>query len=80
MMLMMYNSSAVEICGDEAVQEYSGQVHPVTEEDWSTEYGDLRLSVKIVDSIYVSQGQIKANALKSGDTVTGEIRPPKGRT
>lgn len=51
MMLMMYNSSAVEICGDEAVQEYSGQVHPVTEEDWSTEYGDLRLSVKIVDSI-----------------------------
>lgn len=51
MMLMMYNSSAVEIRGDKAVQEYSGQVHPVTEEDWSTEYGDLRLSVKIVDSI-----------------------------
>ena len=51
MMLMMYNSSAVEIRGDEAVQEYSGQVHPATEEDWSTEYGDLRLSVKIVDSI-----------------------------
>lgn len=51
MMLMMYNSSAVEIRGDETVQEYSGQVHPATEEDWSTEYGDLRLSVKIVDSI-----------------------------
>lgn len=51
MMLMMYNSSAVEIRGDKAVQEYSGQVHPATEEDWSTEYGDLRLSVKIVDSI-----------------------------
>lgn len=51
MMLMMYNSSAVEIRGDKAVQEYSGQVHPTTEEDWSTEYGDLRLSVKIVDSI-----------------------------
>lgn len=51
MMLMMYNSSTVEIRGDEAVQEYSGQVHPATEEDWSTEYGDLRLSVKIVDSI-----------------------------
>lgn len=51
MMLMMYNSSAVEIRGDKDVQEYSGQVHPATEEDWSTEYGDLRLSVKIVDSI-----------------------------
>lgn len=62
MMLMMYNSSAVEICGDEAVQEYSGQVHPVTEEDWSTEYGDLRLSVKIVDSI----GEAMAHIAKYG--------------
>lgn len=58
MMLMMYNSSAVEICGDEDVQEYSGQVHPVTEEDWSTEYGDLRLSVKIVDSIEEAMAHI----------------------
>ena len=58
MMLMMYNSSAVEIRGDEAVQEYSGQVHPVTEEDWSSEYGDLRLSVKIVDSIEEAMAHI----------------------
>ena len=58
MMLMMYYSSAVEIRGDEAVQEYSGQVHPVTEEDWSTEYGDLRLSVKIVDSIEEAMAHI----------------------
>lgn len=58
MMLMMYNSSAVEIRGDEAVQEYSGQVHPVTEEDWSTEYGDLRLSVKIVNSIEEAMAHI----------------------
>lgn len=58
MMLMMCNSSAVEIRGDEAVQEYSGQVHPATEEDWSTEYGDLRLSVKIVDSIEEAMAHI----------------------
>ena len=58
MMLMMYNSSAVEIRGDEAVQEYSGQVHPVTEEDWSTEYSDLPLSVKIVDSIEEAMAHI----------------------
>ena len=58
MMLMMYNSYAVEIRGDEAVQEYSGQVHPATEEDWSTEYGDLRLSVKIVDSIEEAMAHI----------------------
>lgn len=58
MMLMMYNSSAVEIRGDKAVQEYSGQVHPATDEDWSTEYGDLRLSVKIVDSIEEAMAHI----------------------
>lgn len=58
MMLMMYNSSAVEIRGDKAVQEYSGQVHSATEEDWSTEYGDLRLSVKIVDSIEEAMAHI----------------------
>ena len=44
-------------------------------------YGFLRSSdynyLNSPDDIYVSQGQIKVNALKSGDTVTGEIRPPK---
>lgn len=50
-MLMMYNASGVEVRGDDAVQEYSGQVRPATDEDWATEYGDLRLSVKVVDSI-----------------------------
>ena len=39
----------------------------------SSDYNDLNSP----DDIYVSQNQIKANALKSGDTVTGEIRPPK---
>lgn len=44
-------------------------------------YGFLRSSdynyLNSPDDIYVSQSQIKVNALKVGDTVTGEIRPPK---
>ena len=44
-------------------------------------YGFLRSSdynyLNSPDDIYVSQQQIKYNALKSGDTVTGEIRPPR---
>ena len=44
-------------------------------------YGFLRSSdynyLNSPDDIYVSQQQIKINALKNGDTVTGEIRPPK---
>ncbi|MBR6511633.1 MAG: glutamate-5-semialdehyde dehydrogenase, partial [Phascolarctobacterium sp.] len=50
-MLAKYFEAGVEIRGDERVQAYSDKVVPVTEEDWSTEYGDLRLSVMIVDSL-----------------------------
>ena len=51
LMLAKYFEAGVEIRGDERVQAFSDKVVPVTEEDWSTEYGDLRLSVKIVDSL-----------------------------
>ncbi len=44
-------------------------------------YGFLRSSdynyLNSPDDIYVSQQQVKMNALKSGDTVNGEIRPPR---
>ena len=44
-------------------------------------YGFLRSSdynyLNSPDDIYISQQQIKQNALKNGDTVTGEIRPPR---
>ena len=44
-------------------------------------YGFLRSSdynyLNSPDDIYVSAQQVKSNALKSGDTVTGEIRPPR---
>ena len=44
-------------------------------------YGFLRSSdynyLNSPDDIYVSAGQIKSNGLKTGDTVTGEIRPPR---
>ena len=44
-------------------------------------YGFLRSSdynyLNSPDDIYVSQYQIKQHSLKTGDTVTGEIKPPK---
>jgi len=44
-------------------------------------YGFLRSSdynyLNSPDDVYVSQNQIKTYALKTGDTVFGEIRPPK---
>ena len=50
-MLAKYAEAGVEIRGDEGVQSFDKAVVPVTEEDWATEYGDLRLSVKLVDCI-----------------------------
>ncbi len=44
-------------------------------------YGFLRSSdynyLNSPDDIYVSQSQIKLFGLKTGDTITGTIRPPK---
>ncbi|MGM9735945.1 MAG: transcription termination factor Rho [Candidatus Cryptobacteroides sp.] len=73
-------------------QKYQQQPQPKIEFDGVVEatgvleimpdgYGFLRSSdynyLNSPDDIYVSQAQIKAHALKTGDTVTGEIKPPK---
>lgn len=57
-MLERYFVAGVEIRGDEQVQSFSSQVVAATEEDWSTEYGDLRLSVKIVADLQEAMAHI----------------------
>ena len=57
-MLEKYFAAGVEIRGDEGVQAYSDKIVPATEEDWFTEYGDLRLSVKLVDSMEEAMAHI----------------------
>lgn len=59
-MLERYFAAGVEIRGDERVQAFSSQVFAATEEDWSTEYSDLRLSVKVVDSLEEAMEHIAA--------------------
>ena len=64
------------------VPEYEGTVEATgVLEIMPDGYGFLRSSdynyLNSPDDIYVSQQQIKFNALKPGDTVTGEIRPPR---
>ena len=41
----------VELRGDEKSRKICPEMLPATEEDWSTEYNDLILSVKVVDSL-----------------------------
>jgi glutamate-5-semialdehyde dehydrogenase len=44
-------AAGVDVRGDEAVQAADDQVKPATEEDWDTEYLDLILSARVVDSL-----------------------------
>ena len=62
--------------------EFEGTVHATgVLEVMPDGYGFLRSSdynyLNSPDDIYVSQQQIKQNALKNGDTISGEIRPPR---
>lgn len=41
---------SVELRGDQSVREII-DVHPATEEDWKTEYNELILAIKLVDSL-----------------------------
>ena len=64
------------------VPEYEGTVEATGVLELMPDgYGFLRSSdynyLNSPDDIYVAQQQIKQNGLKNGDTVTGEIRPPR---
>lgn len=50
-MLQKYQEAGVEIRGCEKTKEYSAAVKPALPEDWATEYHNLILSVKVVDSL-----------------------------
>ena len=50
-MLQLLKEKGVQIIGDETICAMDGTVLPATEEDWATEYGDLRLSIKAVDDV-----------------------------
>lgn len=49
-MLQVLKEKGVQIIGDETVCAMDKEALPATEEDWATEYGDLRLSVKVVEN------------------------------
>lgn len=50
-MLKNYFDAGVSIYGCEKTQQFDERILKATEEDWVTEYGDLRLSVKIVSNL-----------------------------
>lgn len=74
-MLAKYHEAGVEIRGDAKLQEMDSTVSAAVEEDWSTEYGDLRLSVKVVESLEDAIEHInKYNTGHSECIVTNDLR------
>ena len=71
-MLDKYFKAGVTVFGCQATQEFDERVQPATEEDWATEYGDLRLSVKIVESIDEALEHIAKYGTKHSECIVTE--------
>ncbi len=50
-MISTLKERKVTIVGDDRVQALAGDVIPATEEDWGTEYLDLKIGIKVVESL-----------------------------
>ncbi|MEL6815152.1 MAG: glutamate-5-semialdehyde dehydrogenase, partial [Cyanobacteria bacterium J06598_3] len=48
----------VELRGDEATRQILTGINPASEEDWATEYSDLILAVRVVDSLEAAMDHI----------------------
>ena len=59
----------VELRGDEKTQEILANIVPATETDWETEYSDLILSIKIVDSLEDAIAHINEYGSKHTDAI-----------
>lgn len=71
-MLDEYFKAGVTVFGCQATQEFDERVQPATEEDWATEYGDLRLSVKIVEDIDEALEHITKYGTKHSECIVTE--------
>ncbi|QFU81825.1 glutamate-5-semialdehyde dehydrogenase [Natronorubrum aibiense] len=66
-----YEDADVELRGDEASRAIV-EMEAATEEDWSTEYGDLILSIKVVDSLEDAIDHITEYSSKHTESIVTE--------
>lgn len=71
-MLEKFFELGVEVRGDEKVQAFSDKVVPATEEDWATEYGDLIISIKIVEDIFEALEHIRSYGTMHSECIVTE--------
>ncbi|WP_435320382.1 glutamate-5-semialdehyde dehydrogenase [Haloarchaeobius sp. TZWSO28] len=70
-MVSRYEEAGVEVRGDERTRELV-DVEEATEEDWSTEYGDLVLSIRVVDSLSDAIDHITTYSSKHTESIVTE--------
>ncbi|MGM0590075.1 MAG: glutamate-5-semialdehyde dehydrogenase [Halobacteriota archaeon] len=66
-----YGEANVEMRGDEAVRELV-DVEAATPEDWSTEYGDYIISMKVVDSLEDAIAHVNTYGSKHTESIVTE--------
>lgn len=65
-LMLKFVENGVEVIGDENIQKIIPNVKPATEQDWSTEYSDKIVSIKVVKSI--EEAILHINKYGSGHT------------
>ena len=69
-----FEDAGVEVCGCERTIAIAPKVQPATEQDWATEYSDLRISVKVVDSLDDAIAHVNRYGSKHTETIVTEDR------
>lgn len=64
-----YSAAKVEIRGDDQTQRWISTALPATEEDWRTEYLDLIVSIRVVDSLEAAVDHINRYGSGHSDTI-----------
>ncbi|WP_251330803.1 glutamate-5-semialdehyde dehydrogenase [Haloplanus pelagicus] len=77
-MLDRYREAGVTLRGDAATREVV-DIDPATDEDWETEYGDLELSIKVVDSLTAAVDHVNAHGSKHTESIVTEDADRAGR-
>ncbi|WP_199241185.1 glutamate-5-semialdehyde dehydrogenase [Halorubrum sp. SS7] len=66
-----YEDAGVELRGDERTREVV-DVDPAAADDWDTEYGDLELSIKVVDDAYDAIDHVNDHGSKHTESILTE--------
>jgi glutamate-5-semialdehyde dehydrogenase len=70
-MVERYEDAGVTLRGCERTREYV-DVDPVTDDDWSSEYGDLELSIKVVEDVYDAVDHANTYGSKHTESIVTE--------